>query len=316
MDEILRQELRSGDYVQSVTVGDPNNDGRSASVDILHAGRFDKGYPSRVYDFDWRAFYGRHPFALRSLADALAAGYAYVLVDSRTGLTDIGSICTVLLPEKLVVVFTPNEQSLNGATEVGGEAVQARVKSSDMRPLPLFPLLSRVENAEDALQRKWIASARDHFEKVFRDVYELPSCDLTAYFDAVRIPHKSAFAFGEQIAAEEQRITERGSLAAAFYEFAVALQCNNVIDSQAELQSRLIAPNEAQARAAEAERRAKEAESRAALLEAQVTSARGWKWALLAALVAAAATIGVWFTWFTKAARFERCLRRELAATA
>jgi hypothetical protein len=40
-----------------------------------------------------------------------------VLIDSRTGLTDIRGICTMLMPEKLVVVFTPNRQSLTGVID-------------------------------------------------------------------------------------------------------------------------------------------------------------------------------------------------------
>jgi hypothetical protein len=31
----------------------------------------------------------------------------YVLTDSRTGISDVSGICTMLLPDKLVVVFTP-----------------------------------------------------------------------------------------------------------------------------------------------------------------------------------------------------------------
>ena len=58
--------------------------------------------------------------------DLLAAKYAYCLIDSRTGFTDVGGICTMLLPEKLVTVFTPNRQSLYGALDLTLEAVEYR----------------------------------------------------------------------------------------------------------------------------------------------------------------------------------------------
>jgi tetratricopeptide (TPR) repeat protein len=42
----------------------------------------------------------------------------YVLVDSRTGLTDVGGICTLHLPDLLVMVFGLNEQNVKGIAAV------------------------------------------------------------------------------------------------------------------------------------------------------------------------------------------------------
>jgi class 3 adenylate cyclase/Mrp family chromosome partitioning ATPase len=44
--------------------------------------------------------------------------YDYVIVDSRTGLTDIGGVCTRLLPDMLVLVFGLGEQGLPGVRQV------------------------------------------------------------------------------------------------------------------------------------------------------------------------------------------------------
>ena len=309
----VRKVLDDGGFVRAIRVKDPNQD-RAASVDMIAAGRFDPHYAAKIRSFDWQAFYKSHSESLRLLAEELSSRYDYVLLDSRTGLTDIGSICTVVLPEKLVLVFTPNEQSLNGAVEVGREAVEARKRSTDLRPLPLFPLVSRVENAEEALQRAWISDAKSRFEEVFRAVYGLDSCDLTPYFDAVRIPHKSAFAYGEQIATEQQRVAENGSLAAAFYQFTVALQANNVVDAQPQIRSKLIDPSEAQTRAAEAEQRAKEAEARAAQLSKEISqSRRSRRISLLVAIgVVIALAAGIWRLWPNREAQVKACVEREL----
>ncbi len=258
---VVSRVLESGAFFRKAAVVNPNGS-ELAHVDLMTAGRFDDEYPNRVRSFDWAGFYAHHPFAYRAIASVLSRRYDYVIVDSRTGITDVGSVCTVLLPEKLVLVFAPNEQSLNGAVQVGRQAVVGRKKSSDMRALPIFPLMSRVENAEDALQRQWIADARKRFEALFREVYGLESCELSAYFDAVRVPHKSKYAYGEQVAAEHQRSTEDGSLASAYQQLALALQCNNVTDAQPHLLSTRILPTNAQAVAAVAVTRAREAEAR------------------------------------------------------
>jgi hypothetical protein len=58
--------------------------------------------------------------------------FRYVLIDSRTGVTDTSGICTRLMPEKLVVVFAPNAQNLDGLQDVVRRAVNHRRNSSDV----------------------------------------------------------------------------------------------------------------------------------------------------------------------------------------
>ena len=82
------------------------------------------------------------------LAKHLTERFAYVLVDSRTGLTDTSGICTSLFPDKLVVVFTPNRQSILGSLEVISEAARYRRESDDLRPFWVFPLPSRIDVAK------------------------------------------------------------------------------------------------------------------------------------------------------------------------
>lgn len=213
-------------YVNQVTLNYPGAR-RGAAVDFVAAGHFDDQYPGRVHGFDWKAFFHQYPEVFPILAAEWGRSHDYILIDSRTGVTDIGSICTMLLPEKLVLVFSPNNQSLNGALEVGEQAVRQRASSPDLRPLPLFPLLSRLENAEDELKRQWIHRARESFEAVFKRVYGLDECNLSAYFDRVRIPHTSFYAYDEKIAAERESIVEAQSMAAAYASFIECLGWDN-----------------------------------------------------------------------------------------
>jgi hypothetical protein len=236
----LRERIRGlftpGLYTVTRRISDPNRgelDG--GTVTLMPAGKFDTGYAERVRKFPWQDFYEGYPEFVELLVDELCAEFDFVLVDSRTGTTDVGNLCTVLLPEKLVLIFTMNEQSLNGAIEVGQQAVQLRKAASDLRPLPIFPLASRVENAENALQRHWLADAQNRFTMVFESCYGINK-DLSIYFDKVQIPHRSFYAYGEQVAAVRERTTESLSLAAAFARFARALSCNNAVDAQASLQ--------------------------------------------------------------------------------
>jgi MinD-like ATPase involved in chromosome partitioning or flagellar assembly len=262
---VIQQLLDSANYGYPVSIKNPNEDGNArAELTLLPAGLFDAGYADQVRAFDWGGLYGRFPSLFRVLAAEWGRRYDYVLIDSRTGLTDVGSICTVMLPEKLVLVFTPNEQSLNGALEVGRQAVEHRARQrQDLRPLPLFPLLSRIENAELKLQGEWTEKAQHRFEAIFREIYDLDNCDLSRYFAAVQVPHRSYYSYGERIATEEQKVLELNSLAAAFRQVTTALTSDNAITAAQQLTAALL-PS---ADALEQRRQLVEAQERTKVLE-------------------------------------------------
>jgi len=236
LSEGIRSLLKPGLYTVDRCISDPNLGLESSgAITLMPAGKFDAGYAERVRKFPWQEFYESYPEFVELLVDELCAKFDFVLLDSRTGTTDVGNLCTVLLPEKLVLIFSMNEQSLNGAIEVGQQAVQLRKASPDLRPLPIFPLASRVENAEHDLQRSWLADAQSRFTDVFASSYGVKK-DLSIYFDKIQIPHRSFYAYGEQVAAVRERTTESLSLAAAFARLVKALSSNNAVDAQARLQ--------------------------------------------------------------------------------
>ncbi|HLK57008.1 MAG TPA: AAA family ATPase [Chthonomonadaceae bacterium] len=180
-------------------------------LSLLKAGRFDETYASRVNAFRWDELYAQESNLFRFFAEELASRYDYVLIDSRTGLTDISGICTTLLPEKLVVVFTPNRQSLTGVLRLIHRATEYRRDSGDLRPLSVFPLASRIELGERALYEQWRYGDKERqgyqkdFESALKEVYGLKECLLQDYFDEVQIRHSPAFSYGEEIAVLKER---------------------------------------------------------------------------------------------------------------
>jgi tetratricopeptide (TPR) repeat protein len=187
-------------------------------VDFMRAGRFDSEYPKLVGTFNWIELFERYGGVIRTFRELLAMRFGYTLVDSRTGLTDVSGICTTLLPEILVGVFTPNRQSLHGLLDLIAQAIEYRSKSDDFRPLAVFPLPSRVENAEKDLREQWHKDYQDLFENLFRRLHETEQCDLTAYFNDVLLPHVSYYAYGENIAVLQER-PDAISLSAAYQRF-------------------------------------------------------------------------------------------------
>ena len=66
--------------------------------------------------------------------DEWKSAYDFVLIDSRTGITDAGGVCTILLPDFLALVFSANDQSFEGALAIVRAAQGARRNLEIPRP--------------------------------------------------------------------------------------------------------------------------------------------------------------------------------------
>jgi len=195
---ILEQELPLSDYI--VTTGE-------GSVDLIKAGRFREQYADRVASFDWADFYRKYHAVYPAFRELLMQRYRWCLIDSRTGLSDVSGVCTMLMPEKLVAAFTPNRQSVEGLLDLVEKAVEYRRHSDDHRPLSVFPLPSRIVTDEHELQKEAHTAYRAKFEECFIRAYGIDACDLGVYFEEVAIPHKGFYGFGELVAVRDDSTT-------------------------------------------------------------------------------------------------------------
>lgn len=191
-----------------------------AGVDLLKAGRFDEHYTTHVATFNWVDFFESAPWLLPWLFQKLSERYHYILIDSRTGITDTSGICSGLLPEKLVVVFTPNRQSVDGACDLVRRALRYRASSDDLRPLRVFPLPSRIEPVRPKLKEHWRFDSnvgyQPAFERTLKEVYQLADCNLQEYFDEIQIQQVPDYAYGEEIAVAIEKTEDRLSLSRSY----------------------------------------------------------------------------------------------------
>lgn len=118
-------------YITTPTIADAALQAKVAGrIDLIPAGRLDEDYAQRLAGVDFKALYkDYHGFEFfrhfKELLDSCGR-YDYVLIDSRTGFSDISGICTVDLANFLVVLFNLSEQSLQGTREVLDIITQAR----------------------------------------------------------------------------------------------------------------------------------------------------------------------------------------------
>ena len=168
-------------------------------VDVIKAGKFDKEYVNKLEAIDWMKFYKEEPAFFRTFAHFLEKRYDYILIDSRTGLADTSGICTMLMPQVLVLVFSLNRQNLNGVIDVARQSVEYRHGSFDYRNLTVLPLPSRIDFQNDTDLKIWEGKYKEKFETLFKELYSLDDCDLKNYFNVANIPYKSSQAYGENI---------------------------------------------------------------------------------------------------------------------
>ena len=119
---------------------------------IMPSGSHDERYARRLAALDWQALYEHFDGYLlfedlkAQWRDALEADY--VLIDSRTGHTDVGGICTRQLPDAVVLLFFPNQQNLRGLTKVVRD-IRTEPTRSEEDAIDLHYVLSNVPDLDD-----------------------------------------------------------------------------------------------------------------------------------------------------------------------
>ncbi|MEP4195691.1 MAG: AAA family ATPase [Aliishimia sp.] len=178
------------------------------SVDIITAGRRDENYRKRVQSINWGILYEEYDFGafMEEFREEITDEYDYILIDSRTGITDIGDVCTVLLPDVLVTLFVSNEQNIEGSLQVVERARKARSRLPvDRSNLMVLPLSSRDESdAEYDLASSWRARYATDFRKLLGEW--LPrEVSAEDYFDRIYVPYVAVWSFGERLPVIESR---------------------------------------------------------------------------------------------------------------
>ncbi|MEU6709364.1 FxSxx-COOH system tetratricopeptide repeat protein [Streptomyces wuyuanensis] len=185
----------------------------SGRLDFVPAGTKTKGYLSAFSQFDWKPFMDG-PLAtqfIESLKREFVRNYDYVLIDSRTGLSDISDICTVNLPHTLVTCFTPSSQSIDGAAAVV-ERIEAMYGNRNIRILPV-PM--RVEDTNGQADRLDAARAqiRLRFARILGRHSSITPQD---YWGKVEIPYRPAYSYEELLAPFRDTPGSHSSLLAAY----------------------------------------------------------------------------------------------------
>lgn len=189
------------------------------SIDLMKSGKFDSSYSSKIIEFNWINFYSNSPSFFRTFANFLGTIYDYVLIDSRTGFADTSGICTMLMPERLVLIFAPNDQNLEGVLDVAKQARTYRINSLDDRTLAIYPLPSRIDSNNTTQRPIWLNKYTKWFKDFFIENYHLDSCNLKYYFEKSSIRYIHDYAFGENLPVLSESITDNKNISNDYNNF-------------------------------------------------------------------------------------------------
>ncbi|RZK42626.1 MAG: tyrosine-protein kinase family protein [Hymenobacter sp.] len=147
-------------------------------IDVMPAGDQSASYGTNFANIDWRNLYDEKGgfLLIEDLRKQWAQlGYDYVLIDSRTGLTDVSGICTRQLPDSVVMVFFPNEQNLVGLQEMAQSIRESSARPEVPQLLFVASRLPRLDDENGVLER-WL----DRFKTTLGYSY-LQICSLDQY---------------------------------------------------------------------------------------------------------------------------------------
>jgi MinD-like ATPase involved in chromosome partitioning or flagellar assembly len=166
-------------------------------LQFLSSGRQKNGdYQMTLSALDWDNFYdnlhgGQFFDALRAL---MKENYDYVLIDSRTGLSDVADICMVHLPDVVVDCFTLATQGIEGAAMIAG-MIQAHTHTD--RNIKILPVPMRIDHAQKDEVEAALAHAAGKFEGL---PAEMSDEQRREYWEKVEVPYRPAYAYDETLA--------------------------------------------------------------------------------------------------------------------
>ncbi len=224
MLEILNNKpknaISSDNYSIKIEVPD------AVPITLIPSGRYDESYNKRVLEFDWPIFFTKRDGGkfIESLREQWINKFDITLIDSRTGITDSGGVCTIQLPDILVPVLIPNQQTLDGTGDVISRVQRARNEFDwDRPPATILPLISRFDSrAEYAEGQEWLSKISDTLDEYFTDWLPKRISPLKI-LERTKIPYVAKFGFGEKLAVQSGSTTDPEGLGYAYETIAALL---------------------------------------------------------------------------------------------
>jgi uncharacterized protein YjbI with pentapeptide repeats len=200
---------------------------KTGSLRLLAAGRRvgddEPSYARKVQEFNWSDFYDRWAGGayIEFFRENLNERADITLIDSRTGVTEHGGVCTHHLADLDVLLTAANDLNLIGtawmAPRLSRESV---VQLRNGRQLFILPVASRIEQSS---QKNELTTFRANFLTTFARFVPATAGDSSAILAACEIPYIPFYAFTERVVAREPRHERHRELYESYSSLAQAI---------------------------------------------------------------------------------------------
>jgi tetratricopeptide (TPR) repeat protein len=175
-----------------------------ASLLLLHAGRRGEGAPWQDYarfvqGFDWTAFYRDWEGGLffEWLRGQLKKTADVILIDSRTGVTEMGGVAVQHLADSVVLLCGANLQNLDNTDRMCRNFASEAVRlARNGRPLHLLVVPARIDDADSAGYQEFIERFRAFMAELPPGATGSPAGDPG---DEILIPYLPHFSYRERL---------------------------------------------------------------------------------------------------------------------
>jgi WD40 repeat protein len=178
-----------------------------------------KRYADEVRGFDWKEFYEEWAggsyidFLRQDLSSGIPSGSGgklapaadITLIDSRTGVTEHGGVCTHHLADLVVLMSAANDSNFYGSLRIARSLGSDELKAArDGRPLAVLPVRTRIEITSQVVELNEFRERFDeHFSKFVLHALRPPSgtTETTNWAQNLlaqtEIPYIGLYSFGE-----------------------------------------------------------------------------------------------------------------------
>ena len=161
---------------------------------LLSAGKRDEHYFNKVRELDFKDFYKNKSGGevIEKFRDSLKDKFDFILIDSRTGNTDVGNICTAQMPDILVVLFTAMNASVEGVINTALRANRNRASLPVERfKMPILPIPTRMDLTERTKRDSWLSTFATRFKDLIEEWLEVEE-----HFNPNEVPEATEFEEG------------------------------------------------------------------------------------------------------------------------
>lgn len=208
---------------------------RGGSLSLISAGRrlgdcFAE-YVSTVNSFDWEEFYtkwhGERFF--NWFLQEVNKQYDAILIDSRTGISEMGGVCTYHLADAVVLFTATNEQNLDGIGKMAQSLSQHSLIENGRKGRPLFLLFvpSRVDGSEAERLDKFAIEFNRQCTAFIPQSIEIKK----SLFIDFKVPYIPYYSYEEKVAVREPNRASAEGLISAFEKLSIALSKLAPMDS-------------------------------------------------------------------------------------